>query len=87
MVPTHGDAGGIDQPVEAAVLALDLGDDALPIRFRRHVERVIDAVAAGKIGGDRRAAGALDRGNDRRADRARGAGHQHDFAFEIRHHR
>ena len=67
--------GGIHQPVEPAMLALDLGGDALPVGFRGDVERRIDAGAAGQIGGNRHTAGAVDRGGDGCADGARGARH------------
>ncbi len=67
------------------MLALDVGGDALPIGFRGHVKRRVDAGATDEIAGDRRAAGALDRGGDGCADGARRAGHQYNLVLKIGH--
>jgi len=50
------------------MLALDVGGNAPPIGFRGHIERRVDAGISGKVGRDRRAAGAPDRGANGRAD-------------------
>jgi len=76
------DAGGIHQSVEPAMLALDVGGNSLPIGFRGDVER---RIGTGEIGGDRRAAGVLDRGGDGCADGTRGAGHQNNPVLKIGH--
>ena len=73
MLPTAAMPAAFTSPSSRPCFALDLGGDALPVGLRGHVERRIDAFAAGQIGGDRRAAGALDRGHHGGADGARGA--------------
>src|SRR5262249_43946284 len=79
------DAGGIDQTIETAVAALDLGQDITPIILRGDVERMIDAGAPGEIGGDGAAALALDRGRNRGADGAGGTGDGDDVVREAGH--
>ena len=78
------DAGGVDETIEAAGAALDSIDDPCPVGFGGHVERMIDAVAA-EIAGDRGAAMLHHRVSDGGADRAGGAGHQHDLPIKPTH--
>ena len=75
------DAGGIHQPVEPAVPALDVGRNALPVGFRGHVEAVVPLPA--KVRGDRRAAGARKRGDHGCADSTGGARDQNNLIVEI----
>ncbi len=81
----RGDSRRVDETVEPAGGALDLGDDAQPILLRSHVERVIHAGAAAEVRGDCDRAGFHDRVGGRRADGARGPGHQHDLVSETTH--
>ena len=47
------DAGGIDQPVEPPMRAVDRGQHALPVVLGGDVEHMIDAGLPGEIGRDR----------------------------------
>ena len=83
-VAERDDAGGIDQPVEPAVLALDVGGDALPVGLRGHVERRVDAGAARSLAIAVPPA-RFHRGRHGAADGAAGAGDEDDLVVEIGH--
>ena len=79
------DAGGVHQPVEPAVPALDLGRDALPVGFRGHVERdVLHPARSEAIAVPPARESADDHGC---ADSARSAGDQNNLIVEIDHAR
>ena len=83
----RGDTGVVDETVEAAVRALDLGDRGLPVRFAGHVERDVGRAAASEIAADGGAARLLDRLAHGAPERAGCAGDQHDVACEGSVHR
>src|SRR5207302_2944807 len=75
----------VDQAVDPAVSAADVGDDAEPIKLFGDVERVRGALAARQIAGD--GACALGTGGlgHRLADRAGRTGDQNDLVLEPVH--
>ncbi len=79
------DAGGIHKAVEPPRARTDRLNDALPVAFRRHIERVIDAGTIGQVGRDRDPAVAHDRLGDRRADAAGRAGDEDDLVAQAAH--
>ena len=52
-VAERREARGVDEAVEPVVGAADLGDHAQPVVLGGDVERVVDALPAGEIAGDR----------------------------------
>ena len=84
-VAQRREARRVDQAIEPVVRAADLGDHAEPVRLGGDVERVVCAVAAGQIAGDRKPAGGVDRLRHGLAERAGGAGDQNDLVLEPLH--
>src|SRR3977135_724645 len=81
-------AGRIDQPVEAAMGAVDLSQHALPTILGGDVEGMIHrslAGPAGKVGRDRTTALALHRRRDGLPNGARRSGDEHDLVVETSH--
>src|SRR4030081_759732 len=81
-------AGRVDQPVEAAMGAIDLPQHALPIVLHRDVEHMIHrslAGPAGQVGRDRTPALALPRRRDGLPNGARRSGDEHDLVVETSH--
>ncbi len=84
-VAQRREARRVDQPIEPVVRAADLGDHAEPVRLGGDVERVVCAVAAGQIAGDRSPACGAHRLRHGLADGAGGAGDQNDLVLEPLH--